>query len=164
KQMRTSTSATTLSGIAEQSVALERDLKKCEDDLLAFQATNSVVFLQEQGNSAGSYLVQLTRQLAQLKTEHQLLNMLELDQNREQLENRRNSISIQIANLEREIKEWEVKSLDVSKKMAEYERIRANKQRVQTLYDRLLAAMQTLGVDKDINQESVTVLERASAA
>jgi capsular exopolysaccharide synthesis family protein len=242
KEMRTSTSQTTLAGIAEQSAALERELKKYEDELLAFQATNSVVFLQEQGNSAGSYLVQLNRQLAQLKTESQLLNLLNLDQNLErqqkqdgppgdennaatnpanllssdylkakqeiqlkkaemqewseylkprhprmvalneeivrreklleifkqqsleQLENRRSSILLQIENLDHQIKEWEIKSLEVSKKMAEYERVRANKQRAQSLYDRLLAAMQTLGVDKDISSESVTVLERASPA
>ncbi len=244
KEMRASTSGATLASITEQLVTLERQLKESEEDLIAFQASNSVVFLQEQGNSAGSYLVQLNRQLASLKTESQLLNMLDLDQNLErqqkkgdlatagsdgnvadgavnflhsdylkakqeiqlrkaelqewseylrpkhprmlalteeiarreklleifrqqnleQLENRRNSINLQVQNLEREIKEWETKSLDVSKKMAEYERIRAIKQRVQSLYDRLLATMQTLGVDRDISPESVTVLERASPA
>jgi capsular exopolysaccharide synthesis family protein len=243
KEMRTSTSETTLAGITDQLIALERDLKKHEEDLIQFQASNSVVFLQEQGNSAGSYLVQLNRQLASLKTESQLLNLLDLDQNLErqqkgglvsatgngdvpnnavtflhsdylkakqeiqlrkaelqewseylrpkhprmmalaedisrreklldiyrqqnleQLENRRNSINLQVQNLEREIKEWEMKSLEVSKKMADYERIRSNKQRVQSLSDRLLATMQTLGVDKDISPESVTVLERASPA
>lgn len=242
KEMRTSTSETTLAGITEQLVALERELKKCEEDLIQFQAGNSVVFLQEQDKSGGSYLVQLNRQLALLKTESQLLNLLNLDQNLErqqkgtgllsttgdgndpdrtvnflhsdylkakqeiqlrkaelqewseylrpkhprmlalseeisrreklleifrqqnleQLENRRNSISLQIENLEREIKDWETKSLDISKKMAEYERIRSSKQRVQNLYDRLLGTVQNLGVDKDINPESVNVLERAS--
>jgi capsular exopolysaccharide synthesis family protein len=243
KEMRASTSETTLAGITDQLIALERDLKRYEDDLLQFQASNSVVFLQEQGNSAGSFLAQRHQQLASLKTESQLLNMLDLDQNLErqqkggllsttgngdvpansvnflhsdylkakqeiqlrkaelqewseylrpkhprmmalaeeisrreklleifrqqnveQLDNRRNSINLQIQNLEREIKEWETKSLEVSKRMAEYERIRANKQRVQSLQDRLLATMQTLGVDKDINPETVTVLERASPA
>ncbi len=211
REMRTSTSETTLQGITEQLVSLERDLKKTDDELLAFQATNSVVFLQEQGNSAGSYLAQLNRQLAQLKTESQLLNMLNLDQNLERqqkqdvlaaagddkeqpnmllrsdylkakqeiqlmkaelqewsqylkpkhpriialneeiasreklleifkqqsledLESRRNSLKLQTQNLEREVKEWEVKSLDISKRMAEYERIRATKQRLQTQY------------------------------
>jgi len=243
KEMRTSSSETTLEGIREQLVELERRLNKSEEELIQFQASNSVVFLQEQDKSGGSYLVQLNRQLAALKTESQLLNLLDLDQNLErqqkkgelapagsdgsnaeggvnflhsdylkakqeiqlrkaelqewseylrpkhprmvaldgeitrreklleifrqqnleQLENRRNSINLQIQNLERESKEWEAKSLDVSKKMAEYERIRANKQREQNLYDRLLATMQTLDVDKGISQESVTVLERASA-
>jgi capsular exopolysaccharide synthesis family protein len=46
--------------------------------------------------------------------------------------------------------------------MAHYDRLRADKKRTQDQYDRLLGAMQTLGVDKDINAESVTVLEKAS--
>ncbi|MBE0545469.1 MAG: polysaccharide biosynthesis tyrosine autokinase [Verrucomicrobia bacterium] len=244
KEMRMSTSDTTLAGILAQLISLERDLMKQEAELLDFQASNSVVFLQEQGNSAGSYLVQLNQRHALLKTELQLLNLLDLDQNLdrqqregtqltasdaswtdgksvvplhadylkarqeiqlrkaelqewseflrpkhpriialneeiarrerlleifkqqslEQLDNRRNSLTLQMENLEREIEEWKVKSLEISGKMAEYERLRAKKQRTQGLYDRLLAARQTLDVDKDISQESVTVLERASIA
>ncbi|MCW5550915.1 MAG: polysaccharide biosynthesis tyrosine autokinase [Verrucomicrobiae bacterium] len=243
KEMRMSTSETTLAGITAQLVSLERDLKKQEAELLDFQGSNSLVFLQEQGNSAGSYLVKLNQTFAVLKTELQLLNLLDLDQtlerqqkptavvagdsswndagslnplhsdylkarqeiqlrkaelqewsevyrpkhprivslndeiarreklleifrqqSLEQLENRRSSLALQMENLEREIKEWEVKSLEISRKMAEFERLRANKQRTQGLYDRLLAAMQTLDVDKDLSQESVTPLERASLA
>lgn len=243
KEMRTSTSETTLAGITDQLILLEKDLRKNEEELIQFQASNSVVFLQEQDKSGGSYLVLLNRQLAALRTESQLLTMLDLDQNLErqqkgglisatgngdpndrtvnflhsdylkakqeiqlrkaelqewsqflrpkhprmlalteeisrrerlleifrqqsleQLDNRRNSINLQIQNIEREVVEWETKALEVSKKMAEYERIRANKQRLQGLYDRLSATMQTLGVDKDISPESVTVLERATPA
>lgn len=244
KDMRESTSDYTLTGITEQLASLERELKKSENELLAFQQSNSVVFLQEQGNSAGAYLAQLNRQLASLKSDYKLLSLLDLDQNLElqqdaeaaaatssndardpllatplqsgylrakqniqmlkaelqdwsqylkprhprivklrddiarqeklleiyrqqsldQLENRRDSLSLQIENLQKEIKEWEVKSLDVSRKMAEYDRIRANKQRLQALYDRLLAAMQTLGVDKNIAPESVAIMQRATPA
>ena len=242
KEMRATTSETTLEGITEQLVTLERELKKDEEELINFQASNSVVVLQEQGNSAGNYLAQLNRQLADLKREFNLLTMLNLDQNLErqqkqdtlrdaaddksadsarvkflnpdylkakqeiqlkkaellewseflkakhprmialneevtrreklleifkqqsveQLENRRNSLDLEIQTLEEDYKKWEAASLEVSKKMAAYDRLRANKQRVQDQYNRLLGAMQTLGVDKDINAESVTVLEKAS--
>jgi capsular exopolysaccharide synthesis family protein len=84
------------------------------------------------------------------------------EQSQETLDNRRKSIALQMENAEAEIKEWEVKSLDVSKKMADYERIGAGKKRVQNLYDRLLLAMQSIGVDKDVSPETVTVLERAT--
>src|SRR6266487_4447393 len=242
KEMRATTSETTLAGITDQLVKLDRELKENEGELLNFQASNSVVVLQEQGNSAGNYLAQLNRQLADLKREFNLLTMLNFDQNlerqqkkdtlplaagdkspdsaqvkflspdylkakqeiqlkkaellewsefykpkhprmialneeitrreklldifkqqsSEQLENRRNSLDLEIKNLEQDFKKWEAQSLDISKKMADYDRLRANKQRVQSQYDRLLGAMQTLGVDKDINAESVTVLEKAS--
>ena len=36
---------------------------------------------QEEGNSAAAYLVQLNRDYASLKTEYDLLNLLDLDQN-----------------------------------------------------------------------------------
>lgn len=240
KEMRTTTSDLTLAGITEQLVSLERDLKRYENDLLSFQASNSVVFLEQQGKGADSRLALISSQQDVLKTEFHLLVMLDLDQNLErqqkeaagaedqkaqdgdpfgilhsgylkakqdiqlmkaelqewsvylkprhpriiklnediarqerlleiykqqsleQLENRRNSLALQITNLDNEIKEGKIKSLDISQKMAEFDRIRANKQRTQNLYDRLLATMQTLGVDKDISQESVAVMQRAS--
>jgi succinoglycan biosynthesis transport protein ExoP len=245
KDMRASTSDTTLAHLTEQIASLERDIKKFEDEEMSFKATNNVAAVQEQGNYAAKYLTDLNGQLAALKTELQLLTLLDLDQNlerrqkkglpsvaagndpgdettplnlynsdyfkakqelllrkaelqewsevlkpkhprmialnedirrrenllaifreqsQEQLEKRRESLALQIENLESAIKEWEVKSLEVSRKMAEYDRIRAGKKRLQDLYDRLLTTMQTIGVDKDISPESVTVLERASAA
>jgi len=236
KEMRSQTSETTLAGITEELSRLERELQKGEDELLNFQVSNSVVFLQEQGNSAGSYLALLNRQLADQRTELQLLNMLTLDQNLErkqkrpveeldvtsrtlesdadylrakqqvqmlkaeqqqmseylrpkhpkmvnlsedisrrekllgilrqqsldQLESRRSSLTLQLENLETQIKEWETKSLDVSKRMAEYQKIRSNNQRIQGLYDRLLSTMQAVGVNKDISPESVTIMQPAS--
>jgi capsular exopolysaccharide synthesis family protein len=244
--MRTRSSEKTLAGITEELLRLEKELKTNEEELLQFQATNSMVFLQEQGNSAGNYLVQLNRQLAGLQSELQLLNMLNLEQNLErqqtkgvitgartaegegkevadlfradsdylkvkqeiqllkaereqlaeylrpkhpkmvalsedisrkerlleifkqqsveQLDNRRSSLALQVQNLQREIKEWEVGSLDISTKMARYQKIRANITRVQSHYDQLLKTMQAVDVDKDISPESVTVLEKATPA
>src|ERR1700733_3652182 len=56
KEMRAQTSQTTLAGLTEELNRLEGELNKSEEDLVAFQASNSVVFLQEQGDSAGNYL------------------------------------------------------------------------------------------------------------
>jgi succinoglycan biosynthesis transport protein ExoP len=246
KEMRAKTSDSTLAGITEELTRLAKEAKAGEDELLQFQATNSVVFLQEQGNSAGNYLVQLNRQLAAQQTELQLLTLLNLEQNLErqqqrgtvlpqsaatdggkdpadylaadseylkvkqqiqlmkaeqqqlseffrpkhpkmvalseditrkeklleifkhqsveQLDSRRKSLELQIGNLEKQIKDWELKSLDISTKMASYQKIKSNINRVQTLYDQLLKTMQAVGVDKDITPESVTVLEKASPA
>jgi capsular exopolysaccharide synthesis family protein len=238
KEMRSQTSETTLASITEELGRLERELRKGEEESVNFQASNSVVFLQEQGNSAGSYLTALNRQLADQRTELQLLNLLTLEQNlerkqigavgnaesatraleadteylrakqqiqmlkaeqtqlaeylrpkhpkmvalteditrreklltilrqqsQEQLESRRSSLTLQLENLEQQFKEWEAKSLDVSKRMAEYQKIRSNNQRIQGLYDRLLATMQTVGVNKDISPESVTIMQPATSA
>lgn len=236
QEMRSQTSETTLSGITEELGILERDLRRTEEELVNFQASNSVVLLQEQGSSASSYLANINRQLADLQTEYQLLDVLSVEQNlerrqfttagtpransmegdaeyqrsrqhvqllkaevqelseflrpkhpkmvaiqdeiarrerllefyreqsQEHLVSRRGSIGLQIENLEGLVEEWEKRSLDSSRKMAEYQKIEANKQRIQTVYDRLLATMQTLDLNKDISPESVTIMEPASPA
>jgi polysaccharide biosynthesis transport protein len=93
-------------------------------------------------------------------------NLLKIfkEQSREQLESQRDSLSLQTTNLVREIKELEIRSLDLSTKLSQYERILANKQNIQSLRDNLQRAMQSLGVEKDINPDAVTPLERASPA
>jgi len=81
KEMREQTSSTTLAGLTEEVLRLEKELRNCDQELAAFQGTNSVVLLQEQGNSAGSYLAALNKKMADLKSEHDLLTTLTLDQN-----------------------------------------------------------------------------------
>lgn len=236
REMRSQTSETTLAGITRELGILERDLGRTENELANFQASNSVVLLQEQGSSASSYLGDLNRNLADLRTEYQLLGALSVEQNlerrqfgvsgartsdllegdaeylrsrqqvqllkaevqelaeflrpkhpkmvtiqeeiarrerllvlyreqgEEQLASRRSSLKLQIENLENLVEEWETRSLDASRKMAQYQKIQANKQRIQKLYDRLLATMQTLDLNKDISPESVTIMEDASVA
>ncbi len=245
KEMRTQTSDITVAGLAEEALRLEKELRKSDGELAAFQATNGVV--QDQGNSAGNYLAALNQRLAALKSEHELLQTLTLDQNlqrqqdqtatvpittpdatdktaagpgerldtdylrakqlilllkadeqdlarylrpkhpkmialkeeigrrerlldifrqqsAEQLESRKISLGFQIDNLEKDVKEWDSKVLDINRKSAEYQRLKANSTRIQALYDRLLATMQTLDVNKEISPESVTIMEPASAA
>ena len=71
---------------------------------------------------------------------------------------------MQIQNLEKDVKEWDAKMLDIQGKTAEYQRLKGNSQRIQALYDRLLATMQTLDVNKEISPESVTIYEKAEPA
>src|SRR5206468_3556632 len=81
KEMRVQTSDTTVAGLTEEVLRLEKDLRKSDEEMVAFQSTNSVVLLQEQGNSAGNYLAALNQRLAALKSEQELLKMLTLEQN-----------------------------------------------------------------------------------
>lgn len=242
KEMRTQTSETTLAGITEELARLEAALRKGEDDLVAFQRSNSVDFLENEGNSANAYLSKLNVELADKRTEYQLLTMLTLEQNlerqqnqgasgsgtatadatdlqadptdylharqqiqllkaqqqelseylrpkhpkmvklsediaereklleifrqqsAEELNSRRDSLGLQITNLDAQVKEWETKSLDTSEKMAEFQRIKSGNQRIQSRYDRLLAVMQTLDINKEISPEMVTIKDAASPA
>ncbi len=246
KEMRAQTSDTTFAGLTEEVLRLEKELRKSDQEMVDFQSTNSVVLLQDQGNSAGNYLAALNNRLAALKSEYDLLETLTLDQNldrqqqlsgalaagpdpadksnsgngerqdseylkakqqilllradqqdlgqylrpkhpkmialseeiarrerlldifrrqsADQLSSRKGSLSMQIKNLQKDVKEWDAKTLEISRKTAEYQRLKANSQRIQALYDRLLATMQTLDVNKEISPESVTIMEKASAA
>jgi succinoglycan biosynthesis transport protein ExoP len=246
KEMRSTTSDTTLAGLTEETGRLESRLQRDEEELVAFQMTNSVVILEEQGNSAGRRLATLNARLADLKSEYDLLKAMSLEQNlerqkdkaespsgatdpaarsasgggggsapeyfaakqqitllkaeqadlgqflkpkhpkmvaldeqiaakerlldmyreqgKEKLESIQNSLELQMRNLEKEIKEWEEKTLVTSQLMARYQKLRANQARSQALYERLRQATQSLDVNKVIASEGVNIMESASPA
>ena len=239
RSMRSDKSEVTLSAITDQVVDLEKDLRKAEEDLFDWQKQNNVVFLQNEGNSAGAYLSQLNRTLATLRTEYQLLETLSLEQNldrrsqidsmaedkkdslgsimrgfgpaadylkarqelqllraqlvelgvhlkprhpkiaelnqrialqerlmeiyqgqtAEQFASQVDSLRVQIKNTEAAIKDWEVKALDLSRRLGEFERLKSKVERLKGLYDRLLGSVQNVDVNRNIDQDVVTVME-----
>jgi len=86
------------------------------------------------------------------------------DQSAEQLESKKAALALQVQNLEKDVKTWNAKALEIQGKTAEYQRLKASSQRTQALYDRLLATMQTLDVNKEISPESVTIYQKATPA
>ena len=83
-------------------------------------------------------------------------------QSEDQLKNRKEMLALEIQILEKDLKEWDARSLELQQKAAEYQRLKGNVQRIQALYDQLLATMQTLDVNKEISPESVEIMEKAS--
>src|ERR1700674_3091978 len=81
KGMRENQGSTVTTAITEQLIQVEKDLRSAEDEMLKFQKQNNIGFITEEGNSAAQYLVRLNQQYAQLKTEYDLLSLLDLDQN-----------------------------------------------------------------------------------
>jgi capsular exopolysaccharide synthesis family protein len=81
KGMRENQGSTVTTAITEQLIQVEKDLRGAEDEMIDFQKQNNIGFIQEEGNSAAAYLVRLNQQYAQLKTEYDLLSLLDLDQN-----------------------------------------------------------------------------------
>ena len=242
RSMRSDKSDVTLSAITDQVVDLEKELRKAEEGLFDWQKANNVVFLQEEGNSAGAYLAQLNRQLAVLRTEAQLLETLSLEQNldrqnridnlaasqpegmssimkgfgpaadymkarqelqllraqlvemgvnlkprhpkmaqlnqrismqerlmeiyqnqtSEQFASQVESLRVQIKNTEQGIKEWEVKALDLSKRLGEFERLKSKVERLKGLYERLLGSVQSVDVNRNIDQDTLTIMEYGS--
>src|SRR5207248_497426 len=213
--------------------------------MLEFQKQNNIGFIQEEGNSAAQYLVKLNQDYARLKTEYELLEKLDLDQNLdrgektesspgasptdqvgmpfsdvgpegdylkakqqvqllkaeretlskdlrpkhpkiiklndeitkqeklielyrqdtvEKLETRRKSIGKQMENLQTNIKEWEAKSLDLSQRLAQFNRIKGKAERLKTLYDRLTNNLKDVNVSQSVDSgDQISIMEMASA-
>ncbi|MFN2507829.1 MAG: hypothetical protein ABR589_03555, partial [Chthoniobacterales bacterium] len=81
KGMREDRGHEVTTGMTEQLIQVEKDLRNAEDEMLEFQKQNNIGFILEEGNSAAAYLVRLNQQYAALKTEYDLLEKLDLDQN-----------------------------------------------------------------------------------
>ena len=81
KKLREDMSNQTSVGLTAEMQALQQTIDKNEQQMLEFQHTHNVGFVEEQGNSAAKYLDKLNQQLADLQSEYNLLNMSDLDQN-----------------------------------------------------------------------------------
>src|SRR5207249_3415617 len=80
REAREKTSDRTVTSVSGQVAQLASELKAQQEKMYAFQMSNNVVFLQEQGNSAGSYLALLNKQLATSRTELQFLQLVQPEQ------------------------------------------------------------------------------------
>src|SRR5947208_5429037 len=250
KGMRENQGSTVTTAITEQLIQVEKNLRSAEDEMIEFQKQNNIGFITEEVNSAAQYLVRLNQQYAQLKTEYDLLSLLDLDQNLdraqdktdttststantqtdektpgmafsdvgpeadylkakqalqllkaeretlskdlrpkhpkiiklndevtkqeklielyrqdtvEKLETRRKSIGKQMENLQTTIKEWEAKALDLSQRLAQFNRIKGKAERLKTLYDRLTNSLKDVNVSQSVDSgDQVSIMEMAS--
>ncbi|RYD62646.1 MAG: polysaccharide biosynthesis tyrosine autokinase, partial [Verrucomicrobiaceae bacterium] len=80
----------------------------------------------------------------------------------EQLQSRREAIGLQMQNLERAVKEWETKAVDLSRKLAEHDRIKANVDRLQAIADRLSTNLRNVDMTQAVEQDMISILEKAS--
>jgi len=80
KENRANTSDKALIQIKEQLMILETEIDQQESALVDFQKVNNLVFVKGQGDSAGSNLVKLKNNMADLKTRYRTLETLSLDQ------------------------------------------------------------------------------------
>ncbi|HEY5912474.1 MAG TPA: polysaccharide biosynthesis tyrosine autokinase [Verrucomicrobiae bacterium] len=254
REMRKQTSESTVADLTEEVLTVERALRKSEEEVAEFQGTNSLVWIEEQGNTMGNYLAGLNQRLGALKSEHDMLQSLTLDQNlqrgersgeagaaggaggeaaggaeaatnavvnnntlavdylkarqqlllmkaeqqdlaqylrpkhpkmvtmseeiarrerlleiyrqqnAEQLEARKASVALQIQNLEKDLNDWNGRFVELSRKSSQYQRLKANAQRLRALYQQLLGTVQTVDATKEIGAESVSIMEPASPA
>src|SRR6202171_2863318 len=248
KGMRESQGSNVTTAITENLIQVEKDLRNSEDEMLEFQKQNNIGFIQEEGNSAAAYLVRLNQQFASLKTEYDLLSLLDLDQNLDRtqktrpdasagaqpaddqssgmpfsdvgpeadylkakqalqllkaekdtlskdlrpkhpkiiklndeiaksenliklyradtveiLDTRRKSIGTHMENLQSNIKEWESKALDLSQRLAQFNRVKGKVDRLKTLYDRLTNNLKEVNVSQSVDTgDQIAIMENAT--
>ena len=86
------------------------------------------------------------------------------EQSKTKIQDQRESVRLQIENLTAQRKEWSSRALDLSGRAAEYETLKSKLDRSKALYDHLLTSMQAVDVNRNIDQDVVSVLENASLA
>ena len=80
------------------------------------------------------------------------------------LKNRRESIRLQIENLTGVSKTWEAKALDLGRRIAEFNKIKSKSERTKAQYDRLLTSLRSVDVTTKVDQDTISLLEKASPA
>src|SRR5881227_1849138 len=81
----------------------------------------------------------------------------------EKLETRRKSIGKQMENLQGNIKEWEVKALDLSQRLAQFNRIKGKVDRTKLLYERLTNDLKSVDVSQVIETgDQISIMEPAT--
>lgn len=80
KELRQASAEEAMTSIKSQVYGPEKELKEAEEKMLTYKADNSVVFLQDVGSSASSFVGKYTADLAALRTQLQLLELLCTDQ------------------------------------------------------------------------------------
>jgi capsular exopolysaccharide synthesis family protein len=83
-------------------------------------------------------------------------------QNHEQIVAARQALQIKIDSVEEFIKEWEAKVADSNDRIATADNLKQNVLRNQGLYDRLTALLQNVDISRNIDQETLAILEPAS--
>ncbi|HEU5396121.1 MAG TPA: hypothetical protein VFV81_03075, partial [Verrucomicrobiae bacterium] len=85
-------------------------------------------------------------------------------QNEQDIVSARQALKIRIDSTRQSIDEWEKKVADASACMAQAESLKANLARNQSLYDRLVSLLQNVDITRNIDQETLAVLQPATGA
>jgi capsular exopolysaccharide synthesis family protein len=147
------------SQVPDQSSALVGS----EEDYL--KAKQMILLMKAQRDDLGKYLRPKHPKIIALNDEiDKMEKLLEIfrGQTKDQLKDRQHTLEVQIENMEKDIKVWEVKTVEISKKMADYQDIKDRIQRLQNISDSLFASESTVDLTTQISPDSVSILEPAT--
>jgi capsular exopolysaccharide synthesis family protein len=142
----------------------QANLVGTETDYL--KAKQMILLMKAQRDDLGKYLRPKHPKIIALNEDiDKMEKLLEIfrGQTKEQLQDREHTLEVQIANMEADIKVWEVKTVEISKKMADYQDIKDRILRLQNISDSLFATESTVNLEGQISPESVSILEPATA-
>ena len=152
-------------GIANNNVNMDSQIAPNMIGTEYLTVKQQILLLQADRNRYAEFLKPKHPQMVALDQEIAKLGRV-LDiyraQSVEQLDARKSALALQIQNLEAQTRQRGKENLEISRKASAYARLKAKADRVQALYDQLLATMQTLDVNKEISPESVTIYQPAS--
>jgi capsular exopolysaccharide synthesis family protein len=83
-------------------------------------------------------------------------------QNQEQISTARQALEIRMENTEAFINQWEEKVSDITTRLASANDLKQTVARNQAMYDRLVALLQNVDISRNIDQDTLTILEPAS--
>ena len=126
---------------------------------------NEVAMLKLQREKLSKYLRPKHPKIVKLDADIEHAEQMEAiyqRQDREQLAATRQANQLKTENVLASIKEWEGKVVAANATIAEAERLKLDVQRTQSVYDRLQLMVQNVGISRNIDQESLAVLEPAT--
>ncbi|NBR62824.1 MAG: polysaccharide biosynthesis tyrosine autokinase, partial [Verrucomicrobia bacterium] len=185
REMRGETSQKTVDAVAKQLTELEKAIAGLDQRIFQFKQEKGSAALME---GPQSEYIQTKRQLQRAKARLEQMSKylrpkhpkilalkdeitryerrLEIvrQQSQESIQEKRQGIQLQISNLEKIVAESETKALEVGRKMAEFEKLKTERDRQKQLYDSLLGTVQNVSVSQDVSQFDVNILEQATPA
>ncbi len=141
---------------SEAAEASDADMDKAERDLQALTAQRddfSKVLRPQHPK-----MIELN---SSIEAQKRLIDALR-SEGLDDMKTRRESLRLEIENLDKTITEWEAKAVDVGQRMANYNRIKDKVDRAQEVYRQQLTNLRNIDVNKNVDQDMVGVLDPAS--
>jgi polysaccharide biosynthesis transport protein len=132
-----------------------------------YQADQQMNVLMTQRNELSRFLRSAHPKIIKLSQDiatQELIVKVARNEAMKQMDLRRQAVQAQIQNLEAASEEWNTKSIETGGKVARYDQLQQNAQRMQGAYDKTFGLMQNLQVANRVEQENVGILDPASAA
>ena len=82
----------------------------------------------------------------------------------EKFAQRRDALALQVENLNDEIVDWENRALETSQKLNAHKRIQDKLSRSRELHERLVGSLRELDINKNLEQENIRIMQRATDA